>query len=217
LIDCNYDILKNSSESSAKLWLITESIEGMSLDTYVSTYVPKFRQIMDITLSLIDLIKQIHQQNIVHRNVIPKNVLIRHSASIDGEQIHLGLIDFDLAHIDQKNINQNNQNVFTRVDNPLENDFYLIPQFEVEPLNNNDIDDENQPIKSERQSKTIDASYICAILFWMITLHKPKVSRNIDGKAPHEVMEDSRSIDYELNKLAGKKVFLLLIIIIGYF
>jgi serine/threonine protein kinase len=169
---------------------------------------------MDIMLSLIDLIKQIHQQNIVHRNVIPKNVLIRHSASIDGEQIHLGLIDFDLAHINRKNTYQN---IFTCVDNPFENDFYLIPQFEVEPLDNNDIDDENQPIKSERQSKTIDASYICAIRFWMITLHKPKVSRNIDRKAPHGVMGHSRSIEYELNRLTGKKVFLLLIIIVVYF
>ncbi len=204
MINCNYDRLKNNPELSTKLWMITEPIKGVTLDTYVSDRSPNFRQIMNIILISIDLIKQIHNRNIVHRNLIPKNIIIDHSNSINGEEIHLGLIDFDLAYIDQKNNKKTNRNIFTSADNPLENDFYLIPQFELEPLDNNDIDDENQEIKSERQSKTIDTSFICAILFWMITLKEPKVSRNIDGKAPHEINEHKQLIEDELKKATGK-------------
>ncbi|CAF1338273.1 unnamed protein product [Adineta steineri] len=44
----------------------------------------------------------------------------------------------------------------------------------IEPLNNDDIDEEKESKQPERQSPTIDTGFICAILFWMITYHEPK-------------------------------------------
>ncbi|CAF3930113.1 unnamed protein product [Rotaria sp. Silwood2] len=202
LIDCNYDTLTNNSKISTKLWIITEAIEGITLDQYVAGNEPKFPEIINIILLLINLVKDIHEQNVVHRNLTPRNIFIHRTNSIEGDQFHLKLINFDLAHIDEKKINSKNQNIWSRDNNQLKNDFYQMPQFEVKPLNNNDIDDEIQQIDSERQSKTIDATFICALLFWMITLHEPKDSRNIDRKAPHELNEHIQLIQHELKRVA---------------
>ena len=75
------------------------------------------------------------------------------------------------------------------VDHPIENDFYQIPQFQRQPLNNNDIDDEHQQTLLERRSKNIDTSFICAILFWMITSYEPEVFRAQTGEALHQLPE----------------------------
>ncbi|CAF4936692.1 unnamed protein product [Rotaria sp. Silwood1] len=202
LIDCDYETLKNSPNCSTPLWMITEPISDMSLDSFVFDNDPDFQDSMIIILKLIDLIKQIHQRGVVHRNLTPNKIFIDNFTSIDVNQFHLKLIDFDLAHIDQKDINKTNEHRFYSVDNPIKNDFYQIPQFQVEPLNNNDIDEENQLIPSDRQSKNIDASFICAILFWMITLSEPKVSRDLDGKAPHQIPENNRVIEDALKEVA---------------
>lgn len=183
----------------------------MRFDTFVSTHVPKFRQILNIILTLIDLVKQIHKRNVVHRNITPKKILIDPSILINNDQIQLKLIDFDFAHIDQKNnTNRKNQNMFSYLENSVENDFYLNSQFEVKQLNDRDIDDDYQQNDSERQSKTIDTSSICAILFWMITLHEPKESRNIDGKAPHELSEHIQLIEDELKKVTGRLLSIII-------
>ncbi|CAF1527907.1 unnamed protein product, partial [Rotaria sordida] len=203
LIDCNYETLKNSLDCLTPLWMITEPISDVSLDSFVSDNNPDFQESMIIILKLINLIKQIHQHGVVHRNLTPNKIFIDNFTSTDVNQFHLKLIDFDLAHIDQKDINKTNENGFYSIDNPTENDFYQIPQFQVEPLNNNDIDEENQLILPDRQSKNIDASSICAILFWMITLSEPKVSRDLNGKAPHQISEYNRMIEDTLQEIAG--------------
>ena len=64
LIDCNYDTLKNSLDSSTKLWMVTESIGGMTLYSYLTDSVTHFEENMTIILKLIDLIKQIHQHGV---------------------------------------------------------------------------------------------------------------------------------------------------------
>lgn len=201
LVECNYDELINNWNYSKRLWILTGPIEGVRLDRYFSEKSIKFATMIQIISLLIDLVKQIHKQKVVHRNLIPRNIFIHHSSSTENNEIQLTLVDFDLAHIPDKNTYKNHG---LRPDGTITNDFYQVPQFELHPLNCNDIDDEFQLIDPNRHSETIDVTFICAIFFWMITLNEPKESRNINGKAPHELEENIQFINNQLKKVAGK-------------
>jgi hypothetical protein len=72
-------------------------------------------------------------------------------------------------------------------------------------LNNNDIDEEKEPRQPERQSPAIDTSGICAILFWMITYHEPKVARDSEGNAPHRVSQNNQLIEDTLMEVTSKR------------
>ncbi|CAF1322862.1 unnamed protein product, partial [Rotaria sp. Silwood1] len=204
LIHCNHDELEDSLNITTKLWILTETIQGITLAEYFAKKERTFSDIIHIILLLIDLVKEIHNKNIVHRNLTPKNIFIHNSNSIDGVKLHLTLIDFDLAHINEKHLNKTNPNIWSRDNKQMKNDFYEVPQFEVELLNNNDIDYEIQQVDSARQSALIDTTLICALLFWMITLKEPKTSRDLNGKAPHETDQSIKFIEHTLEKVANR-------------
>ncbi|CAF3764252.1 unnamed protein product [Rotaria sp. Silwood1] len=204
LIHCNHDELEDSLNITTKLWILTETIQGITLAEYFAKKERTFSDIIHIILLLIDLVKEIHNKNIVHRNLTPKNIFIHNSNSIDGVKLHLTLIDFDLAHINEKHLDKTNPNIWSRDNKQMKNDFYEVPQFEVELLNNNDIDYEIQQVDSARQSALIDTTLICALLFWMITLKEPKNSRDLNGKAPHETDQSIKFIEHALEKVANR-------------
>ncbi|UJR19922.1 hypothetical protein I4U23_023054 [Adineta vaga] len=206
LIDCFYGKSTISSNSWKKLWLMTEKPEGTSLDRFLADELPSFEDKLLIILELIDLINEIHQCGVIHRNLTPSKIYIEPCVYDDEEEgFCLQITDFDFAHISSSNEIEKTSDVsFFPVDNPVTNDFYLPVQFEVKPLNNNDIDEEKELSQSERQSPGIDTSYICAILFSMMTYREPKVARNFEGKAPHQVPENNQLIQDTLVSETGR-------------
>ncbi|CAF1360555.1 unnamed protein product [Adineta steineri] len=171
LIDCNYEKSMVNQNSWKKLWLITEEPKGTRLDVYLSKELRNFEDKMIIILELINLVEKIHRC-----------------------EFHLQTIDFDFAHLinsSYKIQKINNTNLLPLIANQVTNNFYIPVEFEVEPLNNDDIDEEKESKQPERQSPTIDTGFICAILFWMITYHEPK--------APHCVLENSQLMEDTLN------------------
>ncbi|CAF1488187.1 unnamed protein product [Adineta steineri] len=196
LIDCNFEKSTINSNSWTKLWLMTERPEGTRLDNYLRDNLLTFKEKMMIILELIDLVKEIHQCDVVHRNLTPSKIYLHPLISADDEkEFGLQLVDFDFAHLPRNDeVQKTNDINLLQIDDAVTNTFYLPVQFETQPLNNNDIDKEKEPRQSERQSPVIDTSCICAILFWMITFHEPKVARDATGKAPHRMSQSSQLI-----------------------
>jgi serine/threonine protein kinase len=71
-------------------YLITEFIDGYTLDDWVRRERPRVRQIVDIAISLGDALACAHQAGIVHRDIKPQNILI-------SKQGFAKLVDFGLA------------------------------------------------------------------------------------------------------------------------
>ncbi|CAF1310108.1 unnamed protein product [Rotaria sp. Silwood1] len=122
-------------------------------------------------------------------------------------QIHIGLIDFDYAWMEQENIDSSNSN---QVKDTIVNDFYRVPQFDVQSSNTNGYDENIEEIEFDRRSRTIDTSCISAILYWMTTGREPKCSIDLNGKAPHQRNGVQEIIHKKLLLEAGKKITLLL-------
>ncbi|CAF1348718.1 unnamed protein product [Adineta steineri] len=131
-----------------------------------------------IILELIDLVEKIHRCGVVHRNLIPSKIYVQPYISTEnGKEFHLQTIDFDFGHLinsSYKSQKSNNTNLLPIITDQVTNNFYIPVEFEVEPLNNDDIDEEKESKQPERQSPTIDTGFIRAILFRMITYHEPK-------------------------------------------
>jgi serine/threonine protein kinase len=98
----------------------------MRLDVYLSKESPNFEEKIMIILALIDLVKEIHQCGVVHRNLTPSKIYLYPFVSTDEENgFRLQLIDFDFAHLPPEEIQRTNDTSLLQIDNPVTNNFYL--------------------------------------------------------------------------------------------
>jgi serine/threonine protein kinase len=177
-----------------------EYIEGVTLREFIRTTNPvSFRHKLIITLNLLNIVKEIHSRNIVHRHINPDNIMIR-TPLVDAEnnhhllyndKINLTLIGYSRACVTQDD-ELNNRMIFEDDRNHLWNTFYQTPQLEGQMSTDDLI-----------RSPTIDTSCVCAVLFWMITKDDPKESRNIHIEAPHQRKEYIKLIHDELKRATG--------------
>jgi serine/threonine-protein kinase len=184
LIQSNFD-LSESSTSKKEFWTIMKFISGERLFDYIKSNKVNFREALQITRELIKLIKEIHQKNVVHRDIQPKNILIQKRPN--DQTINFMFINFGCAFV----INQNQWEDFN---DHLGNQFYRMPQFEHR----------SDQTKSFEQSPTIDTTGICAILFWILTGHEPKESKDIWEKSPHYSRHHPKTIQTRIQQVIGK-------------
>ncbi|CAF1449562.1 unnamed protein product [Rotaria sordida] len=180
-------------------WTIMTLIEGVTLKEYVTqryNHKQGFTLLDALTLTekLLFIVKGIHKMGIVHRDLKPDNIMItceNYSHSTDKAQVFV--IDFGLSYIEtQENIeidwSRYDQDPYgTEPGDSIGNRWYRVPQ-----LNRQDVSQMTDKQKNDlcyviRRSPTIDASSICAILFWMLTQIVPRKNRdNITNLAPHQ-------------------------------
>jgi serine/threonine protein kinase len=201
IIDNSFNTIDTNFHSSPKFWILIDSIETTTLYELIDQRSLCIQEILIITLKLLNLIRQIHNRNVVHRNISPRNILINYDSSMSPDQIHVSLIDFDFAWIEQPNNDSSN---FDSVKDIIPNDFYQVPQFDIQPSNKNGHDENIEQIEFHQRSRTIDTSFITAILFWMITGHEPKCSRDVKGQVPHQRDGIQEMINKTLISEAGK-------------
>lgn len=73
--------------------IVAEWIDGMTLAEYMKTG-PSTKQLRRIALELAEAVAYVHQQQVVHRDLKPQNVMITHNGG------YVKLIDFGLADTD---------------------------------------------------------------------------------------------------------------------
>jgi serine/threonine protein kinase len=193
LINVGYEKLSKNSAPWTRWWLMIEAPAGIRLDDYLSNETIRFVDKLRMILALIDSVQRIHQRRVVHRNLTPSKIYVH----------------FDTAHISLDGPHQgSNETNLLPNDSLITNHFYCPAQFQAQPLNYDDIHEEQQPQRSERQSPTIDTSYICATLFWMITCEEPEVARNLTGQPPHCVPSNKQLIEDTLKKATSERTAL---------
>ncbi|CAF1131778.1 unnamed protein product [Adineta ricciae] len=61
----------------------------------------------------------------------------------------------------------------------------------------------NQQVQPCQHSPTIDASGTCALLFRLLTGHKPRASRDIYGNAPHQLRDNVKIIESKIDAVTS--------------
>jgi serine/threonine protein kinase len=163
--------------SKEDFWFITEHVPGSSLKEFVSLiHRGGFTVLQAIQLSqnLITIIKRMHSRGVLHQNLEPQNIMIEwDSKKTSIDQAQLALINFSQARIKSDKSYKRTTDCW-----------YKAPQADVE---------------SFEYSSTIDASSICAILLWLLTIIDP---RNDHDLLPHE----RQSVEDEINRKITEEI-----------
>jgi serine/threonine protein kinase len=195
-------------ESDNEPWIIMEHINGVTLNEFVKPKSISFRDKSILTIKLLNIVREMHRRNIVHRHIKLDSIIIKTQSDTENrqnlrysDQINLFLIDFSQACFIQNN-EYNQTMIFQDALDHIQNNFYQVLQLERQP--STDDENENQQDKSMLYSPTIDTSSVCAVLFWLITDEYPRGSRDIHGNAPHQRGKFIDIINEQLKKATGK-------------
>lgn len=202
MLTSNINSSSNTIQPVKEPWFILEYIEGVKLTEFKTSGLNTFCDKARIALQLLHIVERMHSRNVVHRSIRPENIIVSTKYhSNDVKNMNLFFIDFRQAcHIHQKQIDP----TIHFEDSPYDiNDlFYQPPQFERLPLIDQESD--TNTYKNRLCHPSIDLSFICAILFWLITGEYPKESRNIREEPPHCREKFARIINDELARATGK-------------
>lgn len=155
-------------------YIITTFVDGMTLNRYVEEKNPSLEEAIQLLLQVTTIIKKIHQENIVHRDIKYDNILV------DNDQtIHI--IDFGTAYVpndtslDKYELEildpKNDEADLTELTTEIKNQMIVIPELigrrpkdQKEPLS-----DEDKELTRKRRHFSIDTTQCCALLIYLTT------------------------------------------------
>ncbi|CAF3317114.1 unnamed protein product, partial [Rotaria sp. Silwood2] len=149
----------NDNQSNKEFWNIMRFIDAERLSDYVKNNKADLREALKIAQQLLTIIKQIHAQNIIHRDIQPKNILVQYRSNSD--EISLILMNFSSAWINNYQWTNSEENI----DVELGNSFYQMPQFEKRQNENND-----EQLREYQRSPKIDTTGIPEHIMKHLTL-----------------------------------------------
>ncbi len=83
-------------KSGAQYIIIFEDMHGVSLKSFIGYNNISLKSLMDIFLSIVNIVNKIHKHNIIHKDINPLNILIH------PETFNIKVIDFGIASIYSK-------------------------------------------------------------------------------------------------------------------
>ncbi len=156
VVDTN---VEKYEDLNCNLFFVTSYIEGQNLDNFI-----KSRENLSLDLiirafiNLINTVAYCHEENIIHRDIKPDNIMC-----LNNDINNLILIDFGLS------FNQDDKNI-TPTSEHLGNRFLYLPELQ----NGNKTD------------KRSDITQLCGILFFMLTKKYPVNLQNEKDEMPHQ-------------------------------
>ncbi|NEN91801.1 MAG: serine/threonine protein kinase, partial [Okeania sp. SIO3H1] len=157
LIDSNSKCFKED----IPLYMVTELIEGSTLEDFVAEGVMNVFDAVRFTLKLLDIIEYCHQRDIVHRDIKPDNIIIRNNDITTPV-----LIDFGLSFNKEDDIS------LTPTEQDIGNRFLVLPEHKRE--------------SGLQRDERSDITQVCGILFFVITGKAPRHLYDEKGNKPHQ-------------------------------
>ncbi|CAF1573801.1 unnamed protein product, partial [Adineta steineri] len=193
-------------------WVIMNHIDGETLEAFMDKHEDiTLLNAVKLTKKLLLTIKDIHSRGVIHRDIKPSNLLFvcQPNAPIETGEIHV--IDFGLAYIETREDDVDcssfeEKEVYkqTHLGTTMGNIFFRVPQLNSPTLKDKTPKERNVLIHV-RRSPTIDASSVCAILFWLLTSLEPGPKhRDSEKLAPHQIEDASTIIMRKINEAANQ-------------
>ena len=185
---------EDATATSKTYWIIMDYIDGCTLEKFIEKQTDiDFLSAIRLTQKLLSTIKQVHARGVVHRDIKPKNLLVIHKENSPIETAEIYVIDFGLAYIENReddvdwcSFEEKSDSERTAFGSTIGNAFFRAPQLNSVAWKDKTKKEQNV-LLSIRRSPTIDASGVCAILFWLITGIEPGPRhRDKQNLAPHQ-------------------------------
>ncbi len=161
LIETNAE---NFDDQEYKLYMVTEVVNGSTLDKYVESHGPlSLLDAIRFVIALLGIVEHCHQSEVVHRDIKPANIILRGDSP--GDPV---LVDFGLSFNDDE-VAQDATDIYEEVGNR----FLRLP--ELAP---------SSPIKRDLRS---DVTFCSGVLLYALTGEVPAVLADGHGRLPHQV------------------------------
>jgi serine/threonine protein kinase len=200
------------SQASDFTWIIMNWIPGVTLEQFFHERGDEINLSIAVALcrQLLNIVKQFHMRGVIHRDLKPSNIMVMYphgEPTPPVEQAQLVVIDFGLAWVrtlslinsntdDNNLIIQAQQDEDTKLSEGFGNRWYRVPQMSIMAKNKSPAEEEQ--VRQDRRSPTIDASYVCAFLYWFLAKGYAGKARNPMNQAPHERPQYRDEIDKKL-------------------
>lgn len=170
-------------DSDVQLYMIGEFIEGKTLSQFLE-YPAKPMKIGDaiaLVLKLLETLQYCHNLGIVHRDIKPDNIIIRHNNIADPV-----VIDFSISF----NESDADGTILTEPGQQLGNRFLALPELQVN--------------SSMQRDPRADITQCCGILFFAIAGSPPVTLLDHEGRMPHQRPESQKALSKSPSDLLAK-------------
>jgi serine/threonine-protein kinase len=170
-------------DADVPLYMIGEFIEGKTLSQFLE-YPAKPMGIGDaitLVLKLLETLQYCHNLGIVHRDIKPDNIIIRHNNIADPV-----VIDFGISF----NESDAGGTILTEPGQQLGNRFLALPELQVN--------------SSMQRDPRADITQCCGILFFAIAGSPPVTLLDCEGRKPHQRPESQKALAKHPDDLLAK-------------
>lgn len=150
----------DSWKTDVVLYMVSEFIEGPTLSERVEAGVLEPNEAVATTVRLLEVVKHLHDRDVVHRDIKPDNIILRRGG---GDPV---LVDFGLSYHEEGSFASDDP------DQELGNRFLHLPELQTE--------------SSDKRNPISDVTQVCGVLLFMLTGVRPAVLRDGENKAPHQ-------------------------------
>jgi serine/threonine-protein kinase len=178
LIESNSD----EFDSDVPLYMVGEFIEGKTLSQILDPALTmEIADAVNLVRKLLETIQYCHNLGIVHRDIKPDNIIIRHDDIADPVIIDFG-ISFNESDADGT--------ILTEPCQQLGNRFLALPELQVN--------------SSMQRDPRADITQCCGILFFAIVGSPPVTLLDHEGRMPHQRPESQKALAKHPDGLLAK-------------